>query len=115
MGMRKAWLLAASAATLVAGCSGNTEDTPPDAAPATTAAATAAPAAAAPVAAAMPAGAPASDEGAPFAHGGQVWLTDLGDLNTLRVEGPQGLCRVSFALPPDQGAAATLGPLTCTP
>ena len=44
MGMRKAWLLAASAATLVAGCSGNTEDTPPDAAPATTAAATAAPA-----------------------------------------------------------------------
>ncbi|WP_322470551.1 fimbria/pilus outer membrane usher protein [Hydrogenophaga sp. SNF1] len=62
-----------------------------------------------------PGGAPAGDEGAPFAHGGQVWLTDLDDFNTLRVEGPQGLCRVSFALAPTQGAAATLGPFTCTP
>ena len=57
----------------------------------------------------------AGDTGAPFAHGGQVWLSDLEDLNVLRVEGPQGICQVSFALAPGQGTAATLGPFTCTP
>lgn len=57
----------------------------------------------------------AGDDGAPFAHGGQVWLNDLEDHNTVRVEGPQGVCQVAFELTPDQGSSATIGPLTCTP
>lgn len=51
--------------------------------------------------------------GAPFAHGGQVWLPEVETQNRLRIEGPQGVCHVAFALPPDV-SQATVGPLTCT-
>lgn len=52
--------------------------------------------------------------GAPFGHGGQVWIADAAAQNVLRIEGPQGLCHLKFTLPEDL-PMATLGPLTCTP
>lgn len=52
--------------------------------------------------------------GAPFAHGGQVWLTEVSTYNQLRIEGPQGPCHVAFVMPEGVTQAA-LGPLTCTP
>jgi outer membrane usher protein len=55
-----------------------------------------------------------SQRGAPFAHGGQVWLPDAAPQNTLLIEGPQGTCILRFAMP-DGVAQATLGPLTCQP
>lgn len=55
----------------------------------------------------------AGDQGAPFAHGGQVWIAEAGPRNRLRIEGPQGICHVQFDLPDDL-SLATVGPLTCT-
>lgn len=51
--------------------------------------------------------------GAPFAHGGQVWLADVAAQNRLRIEGPQGVCHLQFVVP-DGVPQVTLGPLTCT-
>ncbi len=54
-----------------------------------------------------------NDPGAPFAHDGQVWIGEAGPVNTLRIEGPQGLCHVRFNMP-ESVRMATIGPITCT-
>src|SRR5690606_30647612 len=57
----------------------------------------------------------ADDPGAPFALGGQVWLSDLAEHNQLRVDTARGRCQLNFTLPPGPSPAAPLGPYTCTP
>jgi outer membrane usher protein len=52
-------------------------------------------------------------EGAPFARGGQVYLNDLEDHNQLRIEGPHGVCHVSFTAPPASALQPRIGPFTC--
>lgn len=52
-------------------------------------------------------------EGAPFALGGQVYLNDLEDHNQVRIEGPHGVCHVSFAAPAAAQLQPRIGPLTC--
>lgn len=64
---------------------------------------------------AIESGAGADHLGAPFANGGQVWLSDLQAHNQLLVDSPQGRCRLSFSLPDGPDPAAPLGPYTCTP
>lgn len=54
-----------------------------------------------------------SSEGAPFARGGQVFLSDLEDHNQVRIEGPHGICHVSFAAPAATVLQPSIGPLTC--
>lgn len=51
---------------------------------------------------------------APFAHGGQVFLSDLQAHNRIRIEGPQGVCHLAFALPVDAPLQPQLGPFACT-
>ncbi|MBL0919855.1 MAG: fimbrial biogenesis outer membrane usher protein [Hydrogenophaga sp.] len=55
----------------------------------------------------------APEAGAPFAHGGQVWIGNARAQNILRIDGPLGVCHVRFAVP-DAVPMATIGPLTCT-
>lgn len=52
-------------------------------------------------------------EGAPFALGGQVYLNDLEDHNQVRIEGPHGVCHVSFTAPPASQLQPRIGPFTC--
>jgi outer membrane usher protein len=52
-------------------------------------------------------------EGAPFAHKGQVFLSDLEDHNEVRVEGPHGVCHVAFRAPAQGALQPRIGPLTC--
>lgn len=52
-------------------------------------------------------------QGAPFAQGGQVFLSDLQDHNTLRVEGPHGVCKLVFDAPAADALQPRLGPFTC--
>jgi outer membrane usher protein len=53
--------------------------------------------------------------GAPFAQGGQVYLSDLQDHNRIRIQGPQGVCVLAFDAPPDTTLQPQLGPFTCVP
>ena len=52
--------------------------------------------------------------GAPFALGGRVYLHDLQDQNRIRIDGPQGVCFLAFAAPPDTELQPQLGPFTCS-
>lgn len=52
-------------------------------------------------------------DGAPFARGGQVFLSDLEDHNRVRIEGPHGVCHLSFETPGGDALQPQLGPFTC--
>jgi outer membrane usher protein len=52
-------------------------------------------------------------QGAPFAQGGQVFLSDLADRNTVRIEGPHGLCQIVFEAPAADTLQPRLGPFVC--
>lgn len=58
----------------------------------------------------------ASDAGAPFGRGGQVFLQGLADDNEVQVSGPHGRCTVRFAWPGGADAVQpVIGPLPCLP
>jgi outer membrane usher protein len=52
-------------------------------------------------------------EGAPFARGGQVFLSDLDDHNELRIEGTHGVCHLAFEAPAASAPQPRIGPFTC--
>lgn len=52
-------------------------------------------------------------QGAPFAQGGQVFLSDLADRNALRIEGAHGVCTLVFDAPPADALQPRLGPFIC--
>lgn len=54
--------------------------------------------------------------GAPFGHGGRVYLDAPQAINRVRVQGPQGLCELVFLAPTDTTVLQPeIGPLVCTP
>lgn len=55
----------------------------------------------------------APGSGAPFGRGGKVYLSDIEDLNRIRIEGGQGVCHLLFEAPDAGVIQPELGPLTC--